>query len=81
MTTVSHVSEKIDSDPGEAAVAGLEWGTEETFYQPTSDSSQEKENSDVAGVLNDPRWDMDFVKKFPKKEMNTFVLIGKWTLH
>ena len=35
----------------------------------------------VAGVLNDPRWDMDFVKKFPKKEMNTFVLIGKWTLH
>ena len=49
MTTVSHVSEKIDSDPGEAAVAGLEWGTEETFYQPTSDSSQEKKTRMLPG--------------------------------
>ena len=71
MTTVSHVSEKIDSDSTESVGAGIGGLQRSNFLSANIRFFTGKENSDVAGVLNDRRWDMDFVKKFPQKEMNT----------
>ena len=55
MTTVSHVSEKIDSDSTEAAGAGIGGLQRSNFLSANIRFFTGKENSDVAGVLNDRR--------------------------
>ena len=55
MTTVSHVSEKIDSDSSEAAGAGLECYREQLFISQHEILHRKIKLGYVAGVLNDPR--------------------------